>query len=63
MFSGEVVNTIVIVFGLTRQRLETTIYRTRGEQANHYTTGAVNPSKNTVLPVYGKRNDKFLNFS
>jgi hypothetical protein len=30
-----------IVFGLTRQGLDPTIYRTRGEHANHYTTDAV----------------------
>jgi hypothetical protein len=30
-----------IVFGLTRSMLEPTIYRTRGEHANHYTTDAV----------------------
>ena len=39
--SGEVTNTYFIVFGLTRSRLEPTIYRTWGEHANHYTTNAV----------------------
>ena len=33
--------TMYIVFGLTRPELEPTIYRSRGEQANHYTTEAV----------------------
>jgi hypothetical protein len=28
-------------FGLTQPRLETTIYHTRGEHANHYATDAV----------------------
>jgi len=39
--SGEATNTNFIVFGLTRPGLESTIYRTRGEHANHYTTDAV----------------------
>jgi hypothetical protein len=34
-------NTNFIAFGLIRQVLEPTIYRTRGEHANHYTTDAV----------------------
>jgi hypothetical protein len=34
-------NTNFIVLGLTRLRLEPTIYRTRGEHANHYATDAV----------------------
>jgi hypothetical protein len=36
----EKTNTNFIVFGLTRSGLEPTIYRTRGEHANHYTTDA-----------------------
>jgi hypothetical protein len=32
---------ILIVFGLTRTGLNPTIYRTRGEHANHYATDAV----------------------
>ena len=40
MFNGEVANTNVIAFALTRPRLESSIYRTRGEHANHYTTDA-----------------------
>jgi hypothetical protein len=36
------INTNFIVFGLTQSGLEPTIYRTRGERANHYTTDAVN---------------------
>ena len=31
----------ILVFGLTRLGLEPTIYHTRGEPANHYTTDAV----------------------
>jgi hypothetical protein len=38
---GEATNTNFIVFGLTRPGLEHTIYRTRGEHANHYATDAV----------------------
>jgi hypothetical protein len=41
VFSGEATNTNFIVSGLTRQALEPTIYRTRGEHANHYATDAV----------------------
>jgi hypothetical protein len=36
VLSGEAINTNFIVFGLTRSRLEPTIYRTR-EHASHYT--------------------------
>ena len=35
VLSGEATNTNFIVFGLTRPGLEPTIYRTRGEHANH----------------------------
>ena len=31
----------ILVFGLTRPRLEPTIYHTRGEHPNHYATNAV----------------------
>jgi len=41
MFSGKATNTNFIVFGLTRPEIEPTIYRTRGEHANNYTTDAV----------------------
>ena len=41
MLSGEAINTIFLVFGLTRPELEIPIYRTRGEHANHYATDAV----------------------
>ena len=41
MLSREATNTNLIVFGLTRQGLEPTIYCTRGEHGNHYTTDAV----------------------
>jgi hypothetical protein len=34
-------NTVYIVFGFTLLRLKPTIYRTRGEHANHYTTDVV----------------------
>jgi hypothetical protein len=39
--SGEATHTNFIVLGLTRWGLEPTIYRTRGEHANHYTTDTV----------------------
>ena len=41
LISGEATNTNFIVFSLTRPVLETTIYRTRGEHANHYATDAL----------------------
>ena len=41
MLSKEATNANFIVFGLTRPGLEPTIYRTRGEHANHYATDAV----------------------
>ena len=41
MLSGEATNTNLIVFGLTQPGLEHTIYRTRGEHANNYTTDVV----------------------
>jgi hypothetical protein len=41
VLSGEVTDTKLIVFGLTRLGFEAPIYRTQGEHANHYTTGAV----------------------
>ena len=39
VLSGEATNTIV--FDLTRSGLESTIYHTRGEHVNHYTTDTV----------------------
>ena len=41
MLSGEAINKIFIVCGLTQPGLEPTIYGTWGEHANHYTTYAV----------------------
>ena len=41
VLSGEATNTNFIIFGLTRPGLEPTIYRTRGEHANHYATDTV----------------------
>jgi hypothetical protein len=40
VLSGEATNTNFLVFRLTRPVLESTIYRTRGEHANHYATDA-----------------------
>ena len=39
--SGEAANTICMVFCMTRPGLEPTIYRTRGNHDDHYTTDAV----------------------
>ena len=41
MLSGKAKNTNFIIFDLTRPGLEPTIYRTRGEHANHNTTDTV----------------------
>jgi hypothetical protein len=41
LFQGEAANTNFLVFGLTRPGLEPTIYHTRGDHANHYTTDVV----------------------
>jgi len=42
VLSEEATTTKFIVIGLTRSGLKPTIYRTRGEHANHYTTDTVN---------------------
>ena len=55
---GEATNTNFTVFGLTRPRLEHTIYHTRGEHANHYATDAVQIEKRrrqTPLVTYNDR--------
>ena len=41
VLSGEATNTNFIVFGLTLSGLEPTIYRTRGEHANHYNINTI----------------------
>jgi hypothetical protein len=41
MLSKEAANTNIIVFGLTQQGMEPTIFRTQGKQANHYYTAAI----------------------
>ena len=41
MLNSVATNTNCIVLGLTRPGLEPTIYRTRGEHANHYATDAI----------------------
>ena len=51
MISAEATKTNFIVFGLTWPGLEPTIYRIRGEHANHYTTDAVEVSLN---PAHGE---------
>ena len=43
---------ILIVLGLTRPELETMIYRTRGEHANHYITDAVKWNSNTNIVAF-----------
>jgi 3-phenylpropionate/cinnamic acid dioxygenase small subunit len=41
LLSGEATNTNFTIFGLTRPGLKHTIYRIRGEHANHYASDAV----------------------
>ena len=41
VFSGEATNSNFIIFGLTRSGLEPTMYCTRGEHVDHYTTDAI----------------------
>ena len=48
MLCGEATHTNFIVLGLTRPGLEPTIYRTRGEHDNHYTTDDVELNKKMV---------------
>jgi hypothetical protein len=52
VLSREATNTDFIAFGLTRPGLELTIYRTRSEHANHYTTDAVICYDECVLLTY-----------
>jgi hypothetical protein len=47
VLSGGATSTNVIIFGLTQQGLEPTIYSTRGENANHYAIDAVLLEKET----------------
>ena len=47
LISEEATNTNLKVFGLTLSELEPTIYHTRGEHANHYTTDVVVVYENT----------------
>ena len=49
MLIEEATNTYFVVYGLTRPGLEPTIYRTRGEHANHYATDAVRGHMNLEL--------------
>ena len=57
MYNWEATSTNFIVFGFTRPGLESTIYRTRGELANHYATdamkGVVIPSQERLCNVHG----------
>jgi hypothetical protein len=53
MLSEEATNTNFLVFDLTRPGLKSTIYHTRGEHTNHYTTDAVY----TVLCTLARQKD------
>ena len=50
--SAWLANTNFIVFGLTRSGLELTIYRTRGEHANHCTTEMYSSQKEPHLNLW-----------
>ena len=50
--SREATNTNFIIFGLTRLVLEPTIYCTRGEHTNHYTTDAVKKPRTHLEPSF-----------
>ena len=52
MISKEAINNKFSVIGLTRSLLEPTIYPTRGEYANDYTTDAVRTGFNVHLCFY-----------
>ena len=51
MLSREATNINFIVFGLTQSGFEPTIYRTRDEYANHYTTDVDILSLGTILKM------------
>ena len=51
VLSGEATNTSFIVFGVTGSGVEPTIYRSRGEHADHYTTDAVE-NTNVQLQIW-----------
>ena len=55
MLSGEATNTNFIVFGATRPGIEPTIYRTRGEHANHYAPDAVPMAMGFTYDFYANR--------
>ena len=59
VLSGKATNINCMIFGLTRSGLEPTIYRTRGEHANHYATDAVPEfnGKNILTGKIQKLND------
>ena len=49
VLSGEATNANFIVFGLTWSGLDLTIYRSRGEHANHYKTDQVSLMLNVMV--------------
>jgi hypothetical protein len=52
-----VTNTNVKIFGLTRLRVEPTIYRTPGEHVNRYATDAVPDFIDVLYPLRRKSKD------
>ena len=58
MLSGEATNTNFIVFGFIRSWLEPTIYRARGEHANHYATMRLYRESQAVIQIVANNKTK-----
>jgi hypothetical protein len=58
MLSGKATNTNFIVFGFTRSWLEPTIYRARGEHANHYATMRLYRESQAVIQIVANNKTK-----
>ena len=65
MLSGEATNscTNFIVFGLTRSGLKSTIYNTRGEHANHYTTDGVKKEDKTLESYFTFNENMYMSLN
>ena len=61
MLSEEATNTNFIDFGFTPSGLKPTIYRTRGEHGNHYTTDVVGRQSNSQKKKGKKTNSDLQN--
>jgi hypothetical protein len=52
VLSGVATNTNFIIFGITRPGLNPTLYRTRGEHANHDNTDAIPPHLAILISAF-----------